>query len=185
MSQPSDIELMLQVQRDEPRALAVLFERYHAQLYRYCLRLTGNPTVSEDLVQDVFMRMLKHRAGFKPETGFAPWMFRIARNAGIDHLRRPPRDNAEIPDEQLLPGDEDAPDEQAEHDESVRLLRRALLRLPLDRREVLLLSRFEFKKYDEVARLLGCSVSAVKVRAHRAIKQLRKIYQELENEAAT
>ena len=131
------------------------------------------------------MRMLRHRAGFKPETGFAPWMFRIARNACIDHLRRPPRDGAAIPDENLLPGDEDDPQDQAEHDESVRLLRRALLRLPLDRREVLLLSRFEFKKYDEIARLLGCSVSAVKVRAHRALKQLREIYRELSDEAAT
>jgi RNA polymerase sigma-70 factor (ECF subfamily) len=56
--------------------------------------------------------------------------------------------------------------------------------LPAERREVLVLSRYEFKSYEEIARALGCSVGAVKVRAHRAIKQLREVYLELSREAA-
>ena len=56
------------------------------------------------------------------------------------------------------------------------LLRQALLRLPVERREVLILSRFEFRHYDEIAELLGCSVGAVKVRVHRAMNQLRDTY---------
>ena len=70
------------------RTLGELFERYHVPLYRFCLRMTGNTAVSEDLVQDIFMRMLKHRMSFKPNTTFTPWMYRIARNACIDHIRR-------------------------------------------------------------------------------------------------
>ena len=58
------------------------------------------------------------------------------------------------------------------------------LALPLERREVLVLSRYEFKTYEEIARALGCSVGAVKVRAHRAIKQLREIYLDLAEEAS-
>ena len=59
------------------------------------------------------------------------------------------------------------------------LLRQALLRLPVDRREVLILSRFEFRNYEEIAQLLGCSVGAVKVRVHRAMNQLRQTYREM------
>ena len=59
------------------------------------------------------------------------------------------------------------------------LVRQALLRLPADRREVLVLSRYEYKTYDEIARVLECSVGAVKVRVHRAMKQLREIYLEM------
>ena len=64
-------------------------------------------------------------------------------------------------------------------------MRRALLQLPPDRREVLVLNRYEFKTYEEIAHALGCSVSAVKVRAHRAMKQLRDIYRDLAGEVPT
>jgi RNA polymerase sigma-70 factor (ECF subfamily) len=61
-------------------------------------------------------------------------------------------------------------------------VRRALMQLPEDRREVLVLSRYEFKSYEEIAEVLDCSVGAVKVRAHRALKQLRDIYLRLTGE---
>jgi RNA polymerase sigma-70 factor (ECF subfamily) len=57
--------------------------------------------------------------------------------------------------------------------------------LPLERREVLVLSRYEFKSYEEIAHALGCTVGAVKVRAHRAIKQLREVYMDLAQEGST
>jgi len=69
--------------------------------------------------------------------------------------------------------------------EQADLVRRALLQLPPDRREVLVLNRYEFKTYEEIAHALGCSVSAVKVRAHRAMKQLRDIYRDLAGEVPT
>jgi RNA polymerase sigma factor (sigma-70 family) len=64
------------------------------------------------------------------------------------------------------------------------LVRHALLRLPAERREVLVLSRYEYKTYDEIARVLDCSVGAVKVRAHRAMKQLREIYLDMTGEVS-
>lgn len=184
MTETSDSELMRQVRGGRTGALATLFERHHARLYRYCLRMTGNRQASEDLVQDVFMRMLKYKATFKDDSTFVPWMFGIARNACVAHLRRAPAD--ELTDEVL----EHAPlDARIDHDpvadQQGELVRRALLTLPVDRREVLVLSRYEFKTYDEIARALGCSVGAVKVRAHRAMKQLREAYLNLAGEAST
>lgn len=172
----SDSDLMIQVKEGRVAALGELFERHHAALFRFCLRMTGNRAESEDLVQDVFMRMLKHRDSFKPDAGFPPWMYRIAHNVAVDYLRRSSR--APQPEEELeaRPADVQPSDERAVEREQAVLLRRALLELPPDRREVLLLSRYELKNYEEVAEALGVSVGTVKTRVHRAIKQLREVY---------
>jgi RNA polymerase sigma-70 factor (ECF subfamily) len=173
---------MLQVRSGRSGALATLFERHHARLFRYCLRMTGNRAASEDLVQDCFMRMLKYKATFKDDSAFVPWMFGIARNACVAHLRRAAIDH--VPEEQLDREPVETPVDAAPDRHDVDLVRRALLALPVERREVLVLSRYEFKTYEEIARALGCSVGAVKVRAHRAIKQLREIYLDLAEEAS-
>jgi RNA polymerase sigma-70 factor (ECF subfamily) len=184
VSTATDSELMTEVRADRVGALGTLFERHHGKLYHFCLRMTGNRGVSEDLVQDVFMRMLKHRRSFQAHTTFMPWMYRIARNACIDQLRHASRAPDTVDDLDERASEELSADEQFDKGESVGLVRRALMRLPVDRREVLLLSRYEFKTYEEIARALDCSVSAVKVRAHRAVKQLRKLYNELAEEAS-
>ena len=185
MESDSDTVLMREVRNGRTGALATLFERHHARLYRFCLRLIGNRQTAEDLVQDVFMRMLKYRATFRDDVAFGPWMFRIARNACTDHLRRSVREGS--PDRSSAAPIEDLPAADrcaAAEDGRAELVRRALLSLPLERREVLVLSRYEFKSYEEIAHALGCSVGAVKLRAHRAIKQLREVYLELAGEEA-
>lgn len=180
----NDNHLMGEVRSGRTSALATLFERHHSRIYRFCLRMTGDRQSSEDLVQEVFMRILRYRKSFKSELDFAPWMFRIARNACVDHLRN----SRQYPDtghdiDSTAAEQPTADDELASH-EDARLVRRALLQLPMEKREVLVLSRFEFKSYEEIAGVLGCSVGAVKVRAHRAMKQLRQLYMELSKEAA-
>jgi len=185
MSEDSDSELMRRVRDGRTSALATLFERHHARLYRYCLRMTGNRSTSEDLVQDVFMKMLKHKEQFRDDSAFMPWMYGIARNACAMHWRRA----ALHPVAESDLGDAMPPEPQAEDDhagaEQADLMRRALLQLPAQRREVLVLSRYEFKTYEEIADTLGCTVSAVKVRAHRALKQLGDIYRDLAGEVPT
>jgi RNA polymerase sigma-70 factor (ECF subfamily) len=172
---------MRQVRSGRTAALATLFERHHARLYRYCLRMTGNRAAAEDLVQDVFMKMLKYKATFKDDSEFVPWMFGIGRNACLGHLRRVASDHiADVDVDGAVRSDEAADDKP--HDGQDELVRRALLKLPADRRELLVLSRYEYKSYEEIARTLECSVGAVKVRVHRAMKQLREIYLELTGE---
>jgi RNA polymerase sigma-70 factor (ECF subfamily) len=146
--------------------------------------MTGNRQASEDLVQDVFMRMLKYKATFKDDSTFVPWMFGIARNACVAHLRRAPHDHVSEAELDRAPAEAMIDHDPAAEQQS-ELVRRALLKLPVDRREVLVLSRYEFKTYEEIARALGCSVGAVKVRSHRAIKQLREIYLSMAGEAST
>ena len=185
MTSPSDAELMRAVRAGHSSALGSLFERHHARLYRFCLRMVGNPHAAEDLVQEVFMRILKFSKTFRNDASFGPWMFRIARNACADHLRRVAREPDTEPDFDTIPAQTPTAESQASEHQRARLVERALARLPDQGREVLLLSRFEFKTYEEIGRVLGCSTGAVKVRAHRAMKQFREIFLALSQEAAT
>jgi RNA polymerase sigma-70 factor (ECF subfamily) len=178
-----DAEVMNAVRAGEISSLGILFERYHASIYRYCVRLTGNPATSEDLVQEVFTRLLKYAHTFREGTNFKAWIYRISRNVCHDHYRRRGREiELEEPDAQ--PADVAPVHERLERAEDLTRLSRALGRLPEDRRELLILSRFEHRKYSEIAQLLDCSVGAVKVRVHRAMRQLRDIYTDLASEAA-
>lgn len=172
---------MRQVRAGRTAGLATLFERHHARLYRYCLRMTGNRAAAEDLVQDVFMKMLKYKATFKDDSEFVPWMFGIGRNACFAYLRRTADDQLADADVDSAGQTDDAM-ETSQYDGQDELVRRALQQLPADRREVLVLSRYEYKTYDEIAKTLECSVGAVKVRAHRAMKQLREIYLDMAGE---
>jgi RNA polymerase sigma-70 factor (ECF subfamily) len=180
----TDSELMRQVRGGRTAALATLFERHHARLYRYCLRMTGQGPSAEDLVQDVFMKMLKYKTTFRDDSEFVPWMFGIGRNACLAHLRRAPINSAPEEELEATPADGNADDDHGSEQQN-ELVRRALLKLPVERREVLVLSRYEFKTYEEIARTLDCSVGAVKVRVHRAIKQLREIYLDMAGETPT
>jgi RNA polymerase sigma-70 factor (ECF subfamily) len=148
--------------------------------------MTGTPALAEDLVQEVFHRMLRYRHTFRGDSLFLPWMYRMARNACADHFRKTGADQP------LGEREENRVDEQhvdalarLEETEAVSLLRQALLELPFDKREVLVLSRFESRRYQEIAELLDCSVGAVKVRVHRAIGELRSTYLRLLAAAGT
>ena len=80
-------KLMNAVRGGGERKLAVLFERHHAKLYRYYLRMSGDGGWSEDLVEECSFRILKYRETYRQECGFTTWMYRIARNAHIEHMR--------------------------------------------------------------------------------------------------
>lgn len=182
---PTDNELMEQVRDGRVEKLAVLFERYQTMLYNFFLRLTGDRAASEDLVQEVFMRVLKYRAGYMGDSRFNVWLFQIARNAHVDHLRK--RKTALPLDEQYAetPGREPRPDSAYEAGQEAELVRRALDRLPAPKREILVLFRFQNLKLREIAELTGVQVGTVKAQVHRALKDLGRIYLELQQGRAS
>ncbi len=181
METQSDSFVMQQVQMGDTAQLAVLFERHHLALYRYLLHLTGNSARSEDLVQEVFFRILKYARSFNPAQPFSVWLYQLARNVNYDALRK---HRAEAGDDGLteIRSTEPAADERLTRREDVRHLEQALRNLPPDKREVLVLSRFQNLPYDEIARILDCEIGAVKVRVYRALRQLREVFCELRGE---
>jgi len=173
---------MVKVREGDLRQLAILFERHHVRLYNFYRRLTGERQVSEDLVQEVFFRMLKYRHTFQNDGDFITWMYHLARNVHRDRHRKWKNDTLAVAAEEEPLADElHALDrmEQREHEE---LLQRALARLPADKKEILILSRYQELRYETIAGLLGCSVGAVKVRVHRALNDLRTIFFQLSGE---
>jgi RNA polymerase sigma factor (sigma-70 family) len=182
MNSVPDEDVMLQVRDGEVQMLGVLFDRYQSPLFNFYSKMTQDRTVSEDLVQEVFLRILRYRQTYRPGTTFRTWMYQIARNTRIDQVRKV-RPESPLTTEPLAATHTGITDD-AERQQEAQLLQRALMQLPEDKREILVLSRFQELKYDEIARLLGCETGAVKVRVHRALQQLREVYLGLENNPA-
>lgn len=187
MQAQEDQYLMRAVRNGDVAKLAALYVRHQRPLFNFFLRLTSSRPASEDLVQDVFTRILKYRSSYGENEAFAPWMYRIARNAHIEQASKRRLEVVAIdPEHQREPVSPDPrPDQRAEYGQDVALLRRALARLPEEKREVLVLSRFQNLRYDEIARILDCEVGTVKVRVYRAVRQLEQIYNELAGERAS
>jgi RNA polymerase sigma-70 factor (ECF subfamily) len=182
----SDHELMIAVRAGEIRRLGDLFERYHQRLYGFFVRLTNDRAASEDLVQLVFYRILKYRHTYRDEGKFTAWIYHLARKVAADHHRKRARTPAATDPSDLHTHADTgpAPDTAASAADDLELMRAALTRLPLESRELLVLSRLQNVEHKEIARLLDCSVGAVKVRVHRALKELREVYFRVRRERA-
>jgi RNA polymerase sigma-70 factor (ECF subfamily) len=177
----TDTRVMEEVKEGRVERLAVLFERHHVKLYNFFLRLTRNRSLSEDLTQDVFVRLLKYKSTFQPDRDFTVWLYAIARNAHLDHLRK---NKNTLPLDETARAEEPAPcaspASRMERDEAAVLMRQALEKLPPAKKEVLILSRYQDMKYAQIADVLHCRVGTVKVNVHRAMKELSRIYLELQ-----
>lgn len=178
---PNDHETMLAVREGDLDQLSLLFERHNKHLYNFFLRMTGNSDDSEDLVQEVFFRMLNYRRNYRDNSRFETWMFQIARSVRIDAYRKSLR-SGPLPKDQILIDPDPGPEENLMKKSETDLLRRALSMLPNEKREVLLLSRFENMEFRDIARVLNARETTVKVRAHRAVRELGEIYQRLTEE---
>jgi len=176
----TDHQLMEQVRDGDVGRLSTLFERHHRKLFLFFYRLTGDRNASDDLVQDVFFRILKYRHTYQSGNEFPAWMYRIARNTWHDHLEK--RGNDESLDDEAahfgeaMASTQAGPVESLMKAERLELLRRALNKLPEDRRELLVLSRYQGLKYEEIAGIVGCEVGTVKVRIFRAVRDLARLY---------
>lgn len=174
-SQFDDHQVMNKVSQGKVEMLAILFERHHKKLFNFLLRLSGEKSTSEDLVQDVFFRMLKYRHTYKGKHSFITWMYQIARNVHYDYLRKYHREKpTDTFDQEVDP--KPLPSDNLAQEQEFSLLNQALSNLPPKKREILVLSRFHHLKYKEIAVILNCSIQAIKVEVHRALKDLKKNY---------
>jgi RNA polymerase sigma factor (sigma-70 family) len=176
----TDEALMHAVREGDLAQLGPLFDRHHRAVYDFLVRTTGQRAVAEDLVQDVFERVLKYRATYRGEAGFLPWLFRIASNARASHYRK--LEPTMSWSDELDGEDESAGPERLTEDASeAARLQRALLSLRPDKRELIVLARYSELKYEAIAELLGVDVNTIKVRVHRALKELRDRFHAMED----
>jgi len=167
---------MLEVKAGNMDKLIDLFDRYQTPLLNFFLRLSGDYETSQDLTQNVFIRIMKSKHTYRGEHKFKTWIYQVARNLFYDHYRKEVKPKVafmHVEGEVYAHADESESQEIEEKEEKIRL---ALNQLPADKREVLVLSRYQGLKYEQIAEITGTSVSNVKIRAHRAINTLRGIY---------
>lgn len=173
---------MLKVKHGDLDKLGLLYERHKKRLFGFFYNLGNNPSVSEDLVQNVFVRIVKYRSSYTGDGSFTGWMFRMARNVNYDYHNKNTKNT--VPMEktaELSNMDTDATViDVLETEENNVLLKRALALLSNEKREVLVLSKYQELKFSEIGSILGCTEGAAKVRVHRALKDLRKIFLQLE-----
>ena len=175
MKELADEKLMAMVQQGKLNYMELLFVKYQKQIYNYFLKCTLDREESHDLTQNTFVRVMKYRNSFKADRGFRVWLFQIARNQVKDHYRSRQNTLDQVNHEEDVTSlaDESISHEQMEQEQH---LHAALSKLPPDKRELLVMSKFQGLKYEEIAEIRDSSVSAIKVQVHRTIAQLRKIY---------
>ena len=167
---------MLLVKEGHLSELTALFDRYQANLYNFFLRLTRDRAISQDLTQNLFYRLIRYRQSYEPAQGsFRSWIYRMARNVHFDFCKQEQKAPGRLADPESLE-DQVADQSMGYTQDQYQRLDLALAKLDPDQREVLVLSRYQGLKYEEIARIRESSVGAIKVQVFRALKQLRTLY---------
>jgi RNA polymerase sigma-70 factor (ECF subfamily) len=174
----TDEALMRAVRNGDVPRLGQLFERHHVGLFDFFSRTLGDRAAAEDLVQEVFVRILKYRRTYRDEGRFTTWMFHIARNVRTDHVRRRRPDQLTDDTPEPIAGGP-GPAARVEAGEHIARLKRALMALPADKRELLVLARYRGLTHAEIGAVLRVDAGTVRVRVHRALNELRAMVERL------
>jgi RNA polymerase sigma-70 factor (ECF subfamily) len=171
-----------QLRRGDLDALAAMVSRYQNRLYRYLLRLVRQPADAEDLFQQTWVRVAERIRQYDPQRNFDAWLFSVARNLAIDHLRRVRPDSLDEPASgeiegetkaaRLVSKDRPAIDGILERERAGQV-ESALEELPVTYREVLTLRFEEEMKLEEIAAVLEIPLSTVKTRLRRSLGRMR------------
>ncbi|MEP0365347.1 MAG: RNA polymerase sigma factor [Cyclobacteriaceae bacterium] len=175
---------MLKVKAGDVEKLGLLYKRYSRRLYGFFYRMSGDGALSEDLVQNVFVRMLKYRYSYSEKGSFESWIFHVSRNVFKDDLRKNQRYHfqQDMTEWEGHLKEESNQEVFMQKTDELNMLHRALASLSVENRELLELTRFQKLKYEKVSEVLDISVSAVKVRVHRAMKALKENYEKLDGQ---
>jgi len=175
-------ELMFQVKAGQLSQLAILFENNKVQLFNYFIRTGNNRSLSEDLVQETFMRVLAYRSSFSGSSTFKSWMYGIARNTIAEHYRKNKNQtlNCDMDDEELI--NEQTLAEEYETKQKNVIFNKSLASISAEDREIIVLSRFQQLNYQEISTLLDCNLNTLKSRMRNAVNKLQMSYQKLVGE---
>lgn len=179
-------EVIRRAQRREAAAFDVLVETYSTRLYGYFYRLTGSRHDAEDLLQEVFVRVVRMIGQYEHQDKFDGWLFRIAANLVRDRVRRarhvsgvrlrgPASETGGDPLDEVADKAADGPDGSMQRAEEAESLQRAVGQLPEPERQVILLRHFSQLSFREIAEIMGTPLGTALARAHRGLAKLREM----------
>jgi len=164
----------------DQRAMEQIVKLYEKQVYNTAFGIVGNQEDAQDITQDVFLTIWNKIGQFKFRSKFSTWIYQIAKNQSLNlkNLKKRRRTDAtEIDDSQTwVPVDEKTPETTLLVNEQQKLLLRALDNLKEKHRTILVLREMEALSYDDISKVLGCSIGRVKSRLHEARLSLRKAF---------
>jgi len=176
-----DAELMLRVKDGDSACFGLLLEKHRNSVIHFLYRLVQEQAVAEELAQEVFLRVYRSRLSYEPTAKFTTWLFRIATHLALNWLRDEKHDRGQ---ERLDDGTADMPARQVldrrpsveqilVNEVKLEEVRQAVASLPEKQRAAVLMHKYEEMEYSQIARVLGCSESAVKSLLFRAYSTLR------------
>ena len=168
----SESDLIVRARRGDATAWRILIERYQNQVYTVAFRMVGDPDEAQDIAQEVFVRFYRTLGRYRPNGRIATWLYRVAVNLAIDTRRRRSR----RPDETVEPVDQNPlPDARAEQRDLRVILERIIHMLPPKQRRVLVLRDLQGFSTEEIADILRCRQSTVRVHLARARLRVKEI----------
>ncbi|MEO8100395.1 MAG: RNA polymerase sigma factor [Acidobacteriota bacterium] len=176
-----DAQLMLRVREGDETSFAILLERHRGPVVHFLYRMVGNQAVSEELAQEVFLRVYKSRAGYEPTAKFTTWLFRIATHLALNAIRDGKKEKSnqsldqELPDgrERQISDGARTVEQRMVENVKVREVRTAVESLPANQRAAVLMHKYEGLGYAQISKTLECSESATKSLLFRAYETLR------------
>jgi len=182
-SEESDRELVERVQAGEKRAFDLLVLRYQQKLVKLISRYVRDPQEAQDVAQEAFIKAYRATPGFRGESSFYTWLYRIGVNTAKNHLvaqgRRPPDSDVDAQDAERFDIDtmlreQDTPEAEAYRDEVERTVVEAIAELPEELRTAVTLRELEGLSYQEIAEVMECPVGTVRSRIFRAREAIDK-----------
>jgi len=176
-----DEDLIRQYLIGDEEAQTMIFERYKTSVFNYALKILGNRADAEDALGEVFVAVFSRKYRFDVRAKFSTWLYTVAHNVCVSRIRQRGRfvsmwfkneetqedEELEIPDSSVLPN------EEFENKEVARSVRQAIQKLPGEQKEALILREFQGLSYEEISRVLNCSLEKVKILIYRAREGLR------------
>ncbi|CAM1342839.1 RNA polymerase sigma factor [Tenacibaculum amylolyticum] len=180
MNTLSDSALMLKVKSGESHTLGLLYERYKKRLFGFFFQMNKDASLCEDLVQNVFIRVLKYKHTYTEDSNFLSWIFKIARNVYYDHFKAQDKKRASTLTEVNHIEATENVERDIEKSEKIRILQKAINELPPAKKELIILSKIKELKYKELGEIIGCTEGNARTKVHRALYDLKQIYLTLE-----
>ena len=176
-----DDELFLkkEIEQNPEKGIELLYRRYFQPLCSHAVKYVGSKSIAEDIVSEIFLRFYSNRSFENIESSYRLYLYRAVRNRSFSYLKYELNRNDSLEDKHSYElSDAERPDSISQFEEMYQDVQNAVNRLPIDRRKIYLLNRFEGKKYAEIAEELHLSVKTVEVQLYRANKFIRSILKE-------